>query len=693
MVSKTQQKRRFGAFFSILIMAALPASTFAFRPLGVPIFCVDPHVGLYKTGGNHTSLADDDGCVLENGTIDENNDIWGIAEIDGAAKRFMGTSSHGAAKLTQKSIKVNPTQSIWVMEDQSIRLTVTFTAPKLLDELDAVARPINYITLDAVSIDGKNHAVKATMYSNGPWKLGSSTGTQQTVDFGSVGATPVSRHVCAGHNEAVTVTWLGTALKPWWNRTGNKTFAQVFGEAETEYDRLYGKCQAFDRQVIAEAMAAGDTIYADIVGQGYRQCLRMNKLVAYNDTTPWFFSLEGSSGDLIQTVDVVHPQSPVFLAYNPATMKMFLDPVFLLYESGRCDQSDPPPHDLGGWPKVNGCNNGYWVEEAGNMMLMSAAVCQLENSGAYAAKHWLMLSKWADWLRRNGLDPVSQNSTDDFSGSYPHSCLLSIKACLGIGCYVKMATMAGRADSASKYKAILDTATAGVIRRGYENGHFKKANDLPGTWSLKYNLAWDRALGLKVFADSIAKNEMKWYRSHINKYGVQLVSTETYTKSDWMLFAATITGNRDDFIALAKGEWNFLNELGQTCCAVLDWHGTVDGYNSFPFRGVVGGYFFELMARKCLGIPPTAARPVSAKGGTPGRHIAMTGSGAMIDISDIDGRGTVLIVDGFGRTVKRADAAVKPCRIALTGLPNGHYTVIIKDNGGGLRSEGLCIAK
>jgi hypothetical protein len=374
---------------------------------------------------------------------------------------------------------------------------------------------------------------------------------------------------------------------------------------------------------------------------------------------------------------------------------MFLETVFLLYESGKCNQSDPPPHDLGPWPTVNGCGIGYWVEEAGNMMLMSAAICQLENSGAYARKHWLMLSKWADWLRRNGLDPVSQNSTDDFSGSYPHSCLLSIKACLGIGCYVKMATMAGRADSAAKYRAILDTATAGVIRRGYENSHFKKANDLPGTWSLKYNLAWQRALGLKVFADSILQNEMKWYRSNLKKYGVQLVSTDTYTKSDWMLFAATMTGNRDDFLALAKAEWTFLNECSVTSSGILDWHGTTDQWTNFPWRGVAAGYFFELMARKCLG--GTAARPVPAKSGaagrTPGMHMAMTGSGAMIDISGINKRGTIMIVDGYGRMVRRFDAGAdrENTRVNIAELAGGQYTAIAKDGWGGTRSARLCI--
>ena len=575
------------------------SSPVAFRPLAVPIMTIDPASSLWK---NNLFLADDNNCELKNPNREkEKADLWGEVQIDGTTKRFMGTSARGAAKLTQKSMRINATQSIWVMEDQAIRLTVTFTAPNLLDELDALARPINYVTFDAVSINGANHAVKVTFYSNGVWKVGSSNGTQQTVDFGTVGATAVRRHVCVGHDEVESVTWLGTPLLPWWNRAGNKTFAETFGEAEAEHDRLFAKCKAFDEQVIAEAMAVGDTIYADLVSDCYRQCLYMNKLVAYNDTTPFFFSLEGSSGCLIQTVDVVHPQSPLFLSYNPATLKMFLDPVFLLYETKRANQDDPPPHDLGGWPNVTGAGIGYVVEEAGNMLLMSAAICHRENGAAYAEKHWLMLSKWADWLCRNGLDPVKQNSTDDFSGSYAHSAGLASKALLGIGSYVKMAKMLGNLDSAAKYQAVLDTAVPAFIKRASGGDHLKKAFDLDdSTFSLKYNLAWDRALNLKVFPDSIAKNEMAFYRKHLNRYGVPLVSGETYTKSDWMLWTATITGNRDDFIALATAEWNFVNECRQTSCAILDWHGTLDDWNRFPFRGVVGGYFMGILMDKCL---------------------------------------------------------------------------------------------
>jgi hypothetical protein len=358
--------------------------------------------------------------------------------------------------------------------------------------------------------------------------------------------------------------------------------------------------------------------------------------------------------------------------------------VFYLFETGNvCKVTDPPPHDLGPWPTVNNsCALGYWVEEASNMVIMSAAVAYLDKNANYVSKHWMQLSRWANWLRVNGLDPVSQNSTDDFSGSYAHSCLLAIKALIGIGAYVKMANMAGHADSAAKYRAILDTATAGVIRRGYDfqNRHFKKANDQPGTWSQKYNLVWDRALGLNVFADSIYDNEMRVYLANLNMYGVPLLSSETYNKSDWQLWTAAITNRKSDFIALMRAEWQWINDNGNLCCGITDWHGTLTmNENKFGGRGVVGGYFMKILSDRCLRMTdikkPKPTASIAAQ-----KMPSIVRMGPSVKISGIRGPAGMTIADVSGRTVKQF--ALHPTageqQIDLADLPNGFYTLSVR---------------
>jgi len=52
-----------------------------------------------------------------------------------------------------------------------------------------------------------------------------------------------------------------------------------------------------------------------------------------------------------------------------------------------------------------------------------------------------------------------------------------------------------------------------------DGDHFRLAFDQPGTWSQKYNLVWDRVLGLKLFPASVAQKEMAFYRRTQERYG------------------------------------------------------------------------------------------------------------------------------------------------------------------------------
>ena len=127
------------------------------------------------------------------GTCGGNCPIGGSIAIDGTSKRFMGAGS--GTVIAQNTTKVNCTQTIYTFSDQAVRLAVTFTAPKLLDEFDAVSRPVNCVTFDVVSLTSTSHSVQIAFNAAGGWVVGSATGGSQTIDFGNVDATPVSRHI------------------------------------------------------------------------------------------------------------------------------------------------------------------------------------------------------------------------------------------------------------------------------------------------------------------------------------------------------------------------------------------------------------------------------------------------------------------------------------------------------------------
>ena len=309
-----------------------------------------------------------------------------------------------------------------------------------------------------------------------------------------------------------------------------------------------------------------------------------------------FLSKENNSNGSIGTVDVTYPSFPIFLKYNPELAKALMNHIFHYSESGRWTKPFPA-HDVGTYPLANGQTYKYDmpVEEAGNMLVGAAAVCAYEGSSAYAKEHWEVMTVWTDYLCEYGLDPENQLCTDDFAGHFAHNANLSVKAIVGIACYAKMADMLGLEDVSDKYMAIAKDLASQWKEMAADGDHYKLTFDRPGTWSQKYNLVWDELLGLDVFDDDIMDTEIPYYLARQNVYGLPLDNRSTYSKSDWIIWTATMADEDEDFEAFIAPLWKFYNETVDRV-PMSDWFYTdKPEYCMFIARSVVGGYFIKML--------------------------------------------------------------------------------------------------
>lgn len=74
-----------------------------------------------------------------------------------------GASVRFATAARQLSVNVLPTQTYYTFECGPVLLDVVFTAPLLLDDLDRMSMPVNYISWQVRSADQKKHEVRVSV--------------------------------------------------------------------------------------------------------------------------------------------------------------------------------------------------------------------------------------------------------------------------------------------------------------------------------------------------------------------------------------------------------------------------------------------------------------------------------------------------------------------------------------------------
>ena len=355
---------------------------------------------------------------------------------------------------------------------------------------------------------------------------------------------------------------------------------------------------------MADLRQSGGEKYARICALAYRQSLAPpSKVVADAKGQPLFFCKENTSNGCIGTVDVFYPQAPLILMISPTLSKAMLVPI-LEYAGSERWKFPFAPHDVGTWPKANGqVYGGGERTETNQMPVEEPATCCC----------W-----WPPWPRwtatpispantgrpspsgptianPRAFDPENQLCTDDFAGHLAHNVNLSAKAICALGAYGKLCAMRGDKANAEVYGKLAKEYAVRWVKEADDGDHTRLAFDKPGMWSMKYNLVWDKILGLGLFPDAELRQELDFYRKHINKYGLPLDGRKSWSKADWALWTASLTGSREDFDAIVNPIYDFYNETTAR-------HGLTDLYYtdnpaiaSMHSRPVIGGLFIKML--------------------------------------------------------------------------------------------------
>jgi hypothetical protein len=355
-------------------------------------------------------------------------------------------------------------------------------------------------------------------------------------------------------------------------------------------------------------------------------------------------SKECHSNGCIATVDITYPSMPLYLIYNPELVTAMTRPI---YKFSRMPIWKFPyaPHDAGTFPYCLGQtyalkadetkNDKYlsnmfqrnrWngimvshpmiyqfpknmdiyneenqmpIEECSNMLIIAYSSIYFGASDELVKENYDLLKTWYEFLRDATLIPTNQLCTDDFFERIDKNVNLSIKSIQAIKCFSLIAERFGYNDDKDE---ALNTLNEFM---NLFNELFKDSTHLPlsyygsdDTYSLKYNLAYDKILNTHLFSEKLLNNEINHYLTKVKNFSIPLDHRSDLTKTDWILYVCSLTDDLNIQRKLYKGVTKFLKE---SLCRVPFsdlYHVECSNIKDFQNRPVQGGIFILLLKLK-----------------------------------------------------------------------------------------------
>ena len=624
------------------------------------------------------------------------HNTFGGSYIDFGLYENLLTDPGAIQQAKQNSIDVMATSSYYNFTCGPVDLDVVFTAPMLIDDLDLISTPVNYVSYQVKSTDGKKHDVQflisttaqltvnemgqptisGTVTENGikyikagseeqnmlgrtgdlisiDWgylyipeingKVSVASALQTQTDFVNTGKLPACAtsdvrstslgnmpalsfcndlgnidearsFMLIGYDEVLDIQYMHKNYKAYYARNG-KTIFQAFEEFRDNYSSYMSRCRDLDKMIYDDALEAGNVKYAEQLAANYRLVMGAHKLFQDDKGLILYFSKENKSGGFVNTVDLTYPESPIYLLYNPTLQKGMMLSILEYALSDERKGKNCAAHDLGIYPQANGMHYGdsMPLEESANMIILATAICHITGDGEWLVPYRNVLKTWAEYCRTEGQNPGNQLCTDDFKGPSEQNTNLSLKAIMAVAAYAELIPYIGAStrdiekfQQAAKNMALLWEADA------RDGDHYRMEFHKPGTWSQKYNLVWDKMMGYNIFPQEVYDREVSWYLNHQQRYGLPLDSRDLQTKSDWILWTATLAPDTETFLKFSDRHYDYMNETTSRI-PLSDYYISSTGVTcNFSGRSVIGGLWMKILKDRIT--PKTQATAWAPKG-------------------------------------------------------------------------------
>jgi len=312
---------------------------------------------------------------------------------------------------------------------------------------------------------------------------------------------------------------------------------------------------------------------------------------------------------------VIYPAFPLYAWADPDAAWKLLVPLMEYANNATNIQYNLPwaPHHLGKYPvgDIQPSQQEQMPIEETAFMLISLAM--LDSRLGDGSKSWIpvkyngLIDTWGQYLLDSTEIPRNQLTTDDFLGPMPNCTNLAAKGIIGLAAYASILRTRGnstgaQAMDAAAQKYVTFWRAHSLAKSG---DHFQLEYSDEGTWSTKYNLMLQVALGQATgrsdafpFPQDVIDTELNFYLSkQFNKYGVPLFSKATFGKGDWFSFAGAIM-DQPGFARVMGALRAFLNDSPDRV-PFTDWYDTITArQKGFRCRAVVGGVFARLFLGK-----------------------------------------------------------------------------------------------